>query len=423
MTVTQHIRPRGLIGARADLSGDPRDLLGKLNTAFEEFKASHTADLKKHDAVLSEKTDRINSDIAAMNAELQRMSGSIGALTVGGAGGTLSNPAQAEHAKAMNQYLRRGVDAGLGDLQIKAKLSSNSDPDGGYVVPEQMEQAIERIQGTMSAMRGLANVVTISEGDTYKILTNQGGAGSGWVGETEARSETSTPTLKETTVTLGEVYANPAITQRLLDDARFDVSAWLADELAIAFAEQEGAAFITGDGVNKPRGITSYTWVANASYAWGSVGYIVTGASGAFATATTSLSPADALISQYFALKPGYRNAASWLMSDATQAEVRKIKDVDGKYVWAPPSAVGEVATILQKPVVTDDNMPAMGANSYSIAFGDWRRAYQIADKFGVRVLRDPFTAKPNVLFYSTKRVGGAIRNFEALKFLKFGTS
>jgi HK97 family phage major capsid protein len=422
MTVTQHIRKRGMMASvRADAS-NPQALITALNGAFEEFKASHTADLKKHDSLLTEKTDRINADISTMQAELHRITASVAGLTVGGAGAT-NDPAVAEHAKAMNQYLRRGVEAGLGDLQIKARLSSNSDPDGGYLIPEQIEQGVDRIQGTMSAMRGLANVVTISEGDSYKILNNQGGAGTGWVGETESRPETNTPTLKEITVTLGEIYANPAITQRLLDDARFDVAAWLADEVGIAFAEQEGAAFISGDGINKPRGITQYTWVANASYAWGSIGYIVTGASGAFASATTSVSPADALISQYYALKAGYRNDASWLMSDATQAEVRKIKDVDGKFVWAPPSAVGEVATILQKPVVTDDNMPAIGANSYSIAFGAWRRAYQIVDKFGIRVLRDPFTAKPNVLFYTTKRVGGSIRNFEALKFLKFGSS
>lgn len=421
--MTQHILKRGLIGARAALDGDPAKLLAQLTTGFEEFKATVLENERKRDVVLDEKTARINSDISALSAELQRIAANTAALTVGAGAGGPADPAKAEHAKAMNQYLRRGVDAGLGDLQIKAKLSTNSDPDGGYIVPEQMEQAVDRVQATMSGMRIVSNLQTISDGDTYKILTNQGGSGSGWVGETEARTETNTPTLKETVVTLGELYANPAITQRLLDDARFDVAAWLAEEVGITFAETEGAAFINGDGVNKPRGITQYTFVANASYSWGNVGYVVTGASGAFATASATVSPADALINQYYALKPGYRNAAQWLMSDATQGEVRKIKDVDGKFVWAPPSAVGEVATILQKPVVTDDNMPAIGANSYSIAFADWRRAYQIVDKFGIRVLRDPFTAKPNVLFYSTKRVGGAVRNFEALKFLKFGAS
>jgi len=185
------------------------------------------------------------------------------------------------------------------------------------------------------------------------------------------------------------------------------------------FGRQEGATFATGSGVNQPRGILSYTNVANASYAWGSVGFIGTGASGAFPTATTSVSPADPLIDLYYSLKAGYRNGASWLMSDATMGAVRKLKDVDGKFVWSAPTAIGEVATVLMKPVYTDDNMSAIAANSYSIAFADFKRAYQVVDKFGIRVLRDPFTSKPNVLFYTTKRVGGGIRMAEAIKLLK----
>jgi HK97 family phage major capsid protein len=420
MTHHDMTRFRGLAAVRADAT-DPKALIGQINTAFEEFKATHSADLKKHDAVLAEKTDRINAEISTLNGELQKMSTAMAALTVGGGGG--KDPAVSDHAKAMDRFLRRGVDAGLADLQVKAKLSTSSDPDGGYLVPETMEQGITRVQGTASAIRALSNVITVSEGDTYKILTNQGGLGTGWVGEQESRAETATPTLKETTVSLGEIYANVPTTQKMLDDARIDVAAWLSEEIGIAFGEGEGAAFATGDGINKPRGIASYSFIANASYAWGSVGYVVTGSSGAFATATTLVSPADALINQYFALKSSYRNGASWLMSDATMASVRKIKDVDGKFVWNPPTAPGEVATILQKPVYTDDNVAAIAADSYSIAFADFRRAYQVVDKFGVRVLRDPFTSKPNVLFYATKRVGGAIRNFEAIKFLKFGSS
>jgi HK97 family phage major capsid protein len=419
--MTQHTtRFRGLAVARADAS-DPKALIGQINTAFEQFKETHSADLKKHDAVLTEKTDRINAEISTLSGELQKMSTAMAALTVGGGGG--KDPAVTEHAKAMDRFVRRGIDAGLGDLQIKAKLTTSSDPDGGYLVPETMEQGITRVQGTASAIRMLSNVITVSEGDTYTMLTNQGGLGTGWVGEQESRTETASPTLKATTVALGEIYANVPASQKMLDDARVNVEAWLADEIGIAFGEGEAAAFATGDGINKPRGIASYTFVANASYSWGNVGYIATGASGAFATATTSVSPADALIDTYFALKSGYRNGASWLMADSTMAAARKIKDVDGKFVWSPPTAPGEVATILQKPVYTDDNIAAIAANSYSIAFGDFRRAYQVVDKFGVRLLRDPFTSKPNVLFYATKRVGGAIRNFEALKFTKFGSS
>jgi HK97 family phage major capsid protein len=422
--MTQHdmTRFRGLSGVRADAT-DPKALIGQINTAFEEFKASHSADLKKHDVVLTEKTDRINAEIGTLGKELDKINAAMARLELGGVGDGKQDPDKRAHAQAFDKFFRRGIDAGLADLQIKAKLSTSSDPDGGYLVPETMENEITRVAGTLNAMRQVANVITIGEGDTYKLLVSQGGAGSGWVGEQEGRSETATATLKEISLTMGEIYANAPTTQKMLDDGRIDVAAWLADEVSMTFEEQEGAAFATGDGVNKPRGILSYTNIANASYAWGSVGYIATGASGAFATATTAVSPADALIDVYFSLKSKYRNGATWMMSDATMGTVRKIKDVDGKFVWNPPTAVGEVPSILQKPVVTDDNMTAIGANSYSIAFADFRRAYQIVDKFGVRVLRDPYTSKPNVLFYVTKRVGGGIRNFEAIKLLKFGSS
>lgn len=406
---------RGLVGVRAD-AGDPKALLAEINTAVTELRASHSADLKKHDVLLTEKTDRINGEISALTKELDKVNAAMAALTIGGNAGSSVDPAKAEHAKAFDRFFRRGVDAGLGDLQIKAKLSTNSDPDGGYLVPEQMETAIDRVLGTVSTVRSLASVMTISEGDTYKLLVNQGGAGSGWVGESEARAETNSPTLKEISINLGELYANPAATQKMLDDGRINVEAWLADEVATTFAEQEGAAFATGSGVNQPRGILSYTNVANASYTWGSVGFIGTGTSGAFAAS----GPGDAIINLYYALKSGYRSGASWLMSDSTMNAVRVLKDGQGNYLWAQPTAAGEVATMLGKPVYTDDNMSAMAANSYSIAFADFKRAYQIVDKFGVRVLRDPFTSKPNVLFYTTKRVGGGIRNFEAIKLMKF---
>jgi len=413
---------RGLVGVRADAT-DPKALIAQINTAFEEFKTSHNAALAKADVVQSEKVDKINAEIGTLSKELDKVNAGIAALKVGGGAGDGKDPAIGEHALAFNRFFRNGAEAGLKDLEIKAKLSTNSDPDGGYLVPEEMEQSIDRVLGTVSTIRSLASVMTISAGDTYKLLVNQGGAGSGWVGESESRAETASPTLKEIAINLGELYANPAATQKMLDDGRNDIAAWLADEVSTVFAEQEGAAFATGDGVNKPRGILSYTNVANASYAWGSVGYIASGASGAFATATTALSPADALIDLYYALKAGHRNNASWLMSDATMGAVRKLKDVDGKFVWAAPTAIGEVATVLMKPVYTDDNMSAIAANSYSIAFADFKRAYQVVDKFGIRVLRDPFTSKPNVLFYTTKRVGGGIRNFEAIKLMKFAAS
>jgi len=197
-----------------------------------------------------------------------------------------------------------------------------------------------------------------------------------------------------------------------------DLAAWLASEVGITFAEQEGAAFISGNGVRRPRGLLTYPTVANASYDWGSIGYVVTGAAAAFATSN----PADAMIDLYYALKAGYRNGATWLTSDAVMATIRKFKDGQGNYLWAPPTGVDMPATILGKPVATDDNMPALGANAFPVAFGDFRRAYLILDRVGIRVLRDPYTSKPNVKFYTTKRVGGGLANFEAVKLLKCST-
>jgi HK97 family phage major capsid protein len=345
----------------------------------------------------------------------------MAALKVGGAG-IEADPDRQEHASAFNRWFRKGVDNGLADLEVKAKLTTQSDPDGGYLVPEETEAGIDRVLGTVSTIRSLSRVISIST-DTYKKLVNMGGASSGWVGEEEDRPETVTPTLREIVINTGELYAMPASTQKALDDSRIDIAAWLADEVSIEFAEQEGAAFASGDGVKKPRGILSYTAVANASYEWGKLGYIATGAAADFATATASVSPADALIDLYYALKSGYRNGASWLMSDAVMAKVRKFKDPEGAFLWAPPTAAAEVATILGKPVYNDDNMPAISAGAFPIAFGNFGRAYLIADRIGVRVLRDPYSSKPNVLFYTTKRVGGGVVNFEALKLLKIAAS
>jgi len=184
----------------------------------------------------------------------------------------------------------------------------------------------------VSTIRSLARIVSIS-GDTYKKLINVGGATSGWVGEEEDRPETATPTLREIAVNAKELYANPAITQTALDDSRIDIAAWLADEVSIEFAEQEGAAFANGDGVKRPRGLFSYDKVANADYSWGKMGYVASGKAAGFAEASTTVNPADALIDLYYALKSGYRNGASWLMSDRTMSQVRKFKDAEGAYI------------------------------------------------------------------------------------------
>jgi len=349
-------KARGIVAVRADASGDPKAVLAEMQKAFEAFKQEHTEELEavkkgQADVVKSEKVDRINSEITSLQKSLDEVNQTMAALRVGSGAGTQVDPAKAEHAKTFNKWFRKGdraVDADLHELEVKAALSTDSDPDGGYLVPEEMSNEIDRVVGTVSAMRDLATVMTVGT-DTYKKLVNMGGAGSGWVGEKDSRPETDTPTLRELIFNAQELYANPATTQKALDDVRLDISAWLANEVSIEFAEQEGEAFISGNGVNKPRGILGYDTVANSSYAWGKIGFTKTGVAAALTDGSNNGS--DALISLYYALKQQYRNGASWLMSDAVMETVRKFKDGDGTYLWSPATAGGEVPTFLGKPV------------------------------------------------------------------------
>lgn len=418
--------PRALAATpRADTS-DPKALVAQINSAFEEFKATNDLALKgkADDAVVSEKLGAINASITDLTSALETAQAALAAAQLGGVGEDGLTAEAREHAGVFNTWFRKGdraIDADLRDLEVKAKLTTQSDPDGGYLVPETMEAGIDRVLGAVSAVRSISRVINIS-GQTYKKLVNQGGASSGWVGEQGSRAETTTPTLREIAINVHELYAQPAATQTALDDSIFDVEAWLAEEVAIEFAEEEGAAFVSGDGVSKPRGILSYTKVANSSYQWGKLGFTVTGHATAFVAPTAELSPADCLVDLYYSLKSGYRNGATWLTSDAVLGTIRKMKDGDGNYLWSPPASSADVPTILQKPVVTDDNMEALGAGKFPVAFGDFKRGYLIADRQGIRVLRDPYTSKPNVLFYTTKRVGGGVVNFEAIKLLKCST-
>lgn len=412
---------RGIVQVRADAT-NVNALLAQLNGAFEEFKKQNDADiaaLKKNqgDVVRSEQITRIDASITDLNAKLVEAVAKMAAADAG-AGGS-GDPDKRAYKAAFNNYFRDGAGAeALGDLAVKAKLTTSSKPDGGYVVPDTMETTIDRILGKVSAVRGLSRVLNISTG-TYKKLVNLGGAASGWVGEEQARPETGTPRLVELLFTVMELYANPFATQALLDDAIVDIESWLAAEVQTEFAEQEGAAFVTGDGVNRPKGFLSYSKVANSSYTWGSTGFIASGDANGFIAPTASAGPADALIDLLFALKQGYRNGATFMMNDTTMSRIRKFKDGDGNYIWAPPSSAEGVPTILGKPVVTDDNMPDIAANAFPIAVADWSRAYLVIDRAGIRVLRDPYTNKPNVGFYTTKRVGGGIQNFEAIKLLR----
>ena len=420
-----HVKARALRGVRlvrADAT-DPKDLLEQLNKAFAEFKTNHDEQIKEikagyADVVKSEKVDKINAEVGKLQAALDDVAKQIGALKVGGAGGKDADPDKAAYASAFDKFFRKGVDANLSELAVKAQLSSSSDPDGGYTVPEEMESGIDRVLENLSPMRGLATVRSISA-PTYKKLVTVSGASSGWVGEKDARPETGTPKLAAIEFPTMELYANPGTTQTLLDDSAVAIEEWLADEVSMDFAEQEGDAFINGNGAAKPRGLLSYDTVANANWAWGKVGFVVSGGAADFAAA----SPGDPFIDLIHSLKRGFRQNAQWLMNDLTTAKVRKFKDGQNNYLWQPSVQVGTPAQFLGYAHETDDFMPDVGANAFPVAFADFKRSYLIVDRVGIRVLRDPYTNKPNVHFYTTKRVGGGIQNFQSIKLMKIAAA
>lgn len=317
---------------RAD-GNDPKKLVEQIQAAVKELRETNEQQLKSKvdDTLFSEKMAEINAHITNLTESLEKAQAEVAASRLGGGGGEQLSPEAAEHAGVFNTWFRKGdraIDADLRDLEVKAKLTTQSDPDGGYLVPETMESGIDRVLGTMSAIRGISRVINIS-GQTYKKLVNMGGATSGWTAEQGERGETGTPVLREIAINVHELYAQPAATQTALDDSIFNIEQWLADEVSIEFAEQEGEAFVLGDGVNKPRGFLAYDTVENDAYSWGKIGFKATGGATGFAAAAGDVLPSDALVDLYYALKSGYRNGAVWVTSDKVLGTIRKMKDGD----------------------------------------------------------------------------------------------
>lgn len=407
------------------------ELLEKLNRAFEEFKAENDKRLKEIEAkghadpLLSAKVDKMASDIAEMTLEAKNRIDEVEAkINRFGHGASRSEEelALAEHRKAFNGFIRKGTENGLRDLEIKAAMSDGSDPDGGYAVPPELDRNISETLINFSAMRRLANVITAGVG--YYKLFNVHGTASGWVGETAARTETATPSLKKITPYFGEIYANPAASQQNLDDAFFDVEGFLSGEVSKEFQKQE-SVFITGNGINKPMGLLSFPTASTAdgTRAFGTLQYIASGDASAFAAVTATASPFDKFIDAAIALKKGHRNGSSWLMNKATLGYLLKLKTtLEGEYIMTLPT-ISAPATILGYGIEEDENMPDIGANAFPVAFGNFKRAYTIVDVMGTRVLRDPFTNKPYVNFYTTRRTGSMLEDSEAVKLIKIAAS
>jgi len=369
----------------------------------EDFASTFAAFREANDQRLAEIEQKSAAD-PLLDAKVERLNKRLETLSI-----SLSQPAAAtaqdETKSAWTRFIRSGDETAL----IEAKSLTSTDGDGGYVAPIETENLIDRVLEEASPIRRIATVRKIGSGLFRKpISTSQ--AAAGWAGESDARPETTAPTLKLLDFPAGELYAMPAATQALLDDSVADVDAWLAEEVRDVFAAQETAAFVSGNGTNKPKGFLSYQGGADA------LSEINTGAAGAFASGDQY----DTLMGLTYALKSRYRPGASFVMNRRTLSAIRTIKDADDNYVWTPGHEAGKPSMLLGYPVIEAEDMPDIGADATAVAFGDFRRGYLIADRQGVRVLRDPYSAKPYVLFYTTKRVGGGVQDKDAIALLKF---
>ncbi len=325
----------------------------------------------------------------------------------------------APHQKAFGAYLRSGDDDALRGLTLEGKAMSTSvAADGGYLVDPQTSAAIQGVLHSAASLRQVANVVQV-EASSYDVLVDKSEVGSGWVTETGSVSESATAQVDRISIPLFELAALPKASQRLLDDSAFDIEAWLAERIADKFARSEAASFITGDGSDKPTGILEHPQVVDTGWSWGNIGFITTGVGGDFA----ATDPADAIIDLVYALGARYRANGTFVMNSKTAGAVRKLKDGEGRFLWSDGLAAGEPARLLGYPVLVAEDMPDMVTDACAIAFGDFHAGYTVAERPDLRVLRDPFSAKPHVLFYATKRVGGDVTDFAAIKLLKFSAS
>lgn len=389
---------------------DITERVSHLGHAWEEFKHVNDARLREierkgsADGLYNEHLNNINAALDNYKSRLDTIETVYQRPELGVE--NKSAPRQGEYGKAFCNYLRKGMDAGLEQLSTKA-LSVGSDPDGGYLVTPHMSSRIVKSIYETSPIRQLASVEVISS-DALELIDDHDQAAAGWTTETASISETSTPTLAKRNIPTHGLYAQPKATQKLVDDAAIDIEAWLSNKISDIFARKENTAFVSGSGVGQPRGILSYA----AGTSWGQIQQVASGSSGAVT--------ADGLINLYYSLKDAYSKNATFLMNRTVVNAVRLLKEATtNQYLWQPGLAAGAPDTLLGVPVMMATDMPAAAANSLSVAVGDFKSAYQIVDRQGISILRDPFTQKPFVMFYATKRVGGDVVNFEAIKLLK----
>ena len=401
-----------------------RGAIDALNRAFEAYKVENDERLALVekgagvDPLTEDRLRRIDAFMDEAGARLDALSERARRPALEASGGTKGFDRNADlHRKAFDLYVRAGETTNLKSLEQKA-LSAGLGPDGGYLVTPAIENEILRRMSQASPIRSIAMVQNTMTG-TFRKAYSTTGPVAGWTAETAARAPTANQQIADMVFPTMELFAMPSATQTLLDDAAVNIEEWIAAEVETVFAEQEGAAFVNGDGVTRPLGFQTPTKVAQSAWAWGKLGYVPTGAAGAFA----STAPSDALFDLIYALKAGYRQNSTFVMNRRTQSVIRKMKTTTGEYLWAPPVAVGQPATLMNFPLVEAEDMPDIAAGAFPIAFGNFLRGYLIVDRMGVRVLRDPYSSKPYILYYTTKRVGGGVQDYDAIKFLKTDVS
>lgn len=385
---------------------DVNKTIEALGQAFEEFKATHTAELKalKDGAATGDikaKLEKIEAALDTHQKEIEDAHTKLAASQLGAPGAGLRDK---EYSAAFQAHMKRG--------EVQAALNKGTDADGGYLAPIEWDRTITDKLTLVSPIRQLATVQTISTSGFKKVF-NLGGTSSGWVGETAARPGTNNPTFGVLDFIPGEIYANPSTTQQLLDDAEINLESWLAAEVQTEFAKKEGTAFVSGDGVNKPFGMLTYvTGAANAAkHPFGAIALVNSG--------DAALIKSDSIMDLIYSLPSAFTGNARFTMNRKTQGAVRKLKDGQGNYLWQPSYVAGQPATLAGFPVTEVPDMPDVAANAKPVMFGDFKQGYLIVDRIGVRVLRDNLTNKPYVSFYTTKRVGGGVQNPECLRALK----
>lgn len=384
---------------------DVNKTIEALGQAFEEFKATHTAELKalKDGAAtgdLKAKLEKIEAALDTHQKEIEDAHTKLAASQLGAPGAGLRDK---EYSAAFQAHMKRG--------EVQAALNKGTDADGGYLAPIEWDRTITDKLTLVSPIRQLATVQTISTSGFKKVF-NLGGTSSGWVGETAARPGTNNPTFGALDFIPGEIYANPSTTQQILDDAEINLESWLAAEVQTEFSKQEGTAFVSGDGVNKPFGMLTYvTGAANAAkHPFGAIALVNSG--------DAALIKSDSIMDLIYSLPSAFTGNARFTMNRKTQGAVRKLKDGQGNYLWQPSYVAGQPATLAGFPVTEVPDMPDVAANAKPVMFGDFKQGYLIVDRIGVRVLRDNLTNKPYVSFYTTKRVGGGVQNPECLRAL-----